>query len=383
MGLLLKSLSRIDTSRPAAAIEPIEDSPHRATIREPSRGNMAPMASAVLVEFEASTVNVAVRQVSPATPLEIDTSTFCLTIPADEPFAPSSDAPISLEALFAVPFPSEATDGAAHPIAPAVALPPPSRPQTPHQTVPSDFATALDRLDQLQQTLADDLAHQETARHSPSSGITQATALAAPKLRPEFRELCDHLLSRFPLTKHCTLLVVDAGRSPLDHSWLLPLAAGLLDSIANRQARALLVEVDPCASGIAQMLGIDATSHSADGASDTAAFSNTYHPQIDILRLGASSLAAVKTRLEETWTELQESYNLILVASGPLAGDTSGRASNLNQIVGSLLHLADAVILSVELSSTPVSVARETAELLKAAGANLLGCTVQAAEAAE
>ena len=127
------------------------------------------------------------------------------------------------------------------------------------------------------------------------------------------------------------------------------------------------------------MLGIDATSHSVDGASDTAAFSNSYHPQIDIVRLSDSSLAAVTTRLEETWTELQESYSLILVASGPLASDTSGRGSNPNQIARSLLPLADAVILSVELGSTPVIVASQTAERLKAAGANLVGGVVQAA----
>jgi Mrp family chromosome partitioning ATPase len=177
--------------------------------------------------------------------------------------------------------------------------------------------------------------------------------------------------------------VVDAGRAPLGHTWLLPLAAGLLDSISSRQARALLVEVDPSGNGIAQMLGIDATFHSVDGASDTAAFSNTYHPQIEILRLSVNSPAAVTTRLEESWTELQESYNLILVASGPLAGDTNSRGSNPNQIARSLLPLADAVILSVEMGSTPVSVASQTAERLKSVGANLLGCIVQAAAAAD
>ena len=132
------------------------------------------------------------------------------------------------------------------------------------------------------------------------------------------------------------------------------------------------------------MLGIDATFHPSDGASDTAAFSHTHHPQIDILRLAPSSLIAVETRLEETWTELQESYNLIVVAAGPLASDAKGRNNDPpNQIVRSLLPLADGVILSMELGSTPVSVARQTAELLKATGANLLGCVVKAAKTAE
>jgi hypothetical protein len=436
MGLLLKSLSRVDSLKSAAAIEPGENPHDRATIHESPRGNMTPAATAVPLESEASTVSLAIRPRDPATPLEIDTSTICLaissgeppaairrdpatpleidtstvclaipsgeppaairprdpatpletdtsticlTIPADEPPAPFTDLPISLEALFAAPFPSEATDATPRPTAPAISLAPPSQPPTSPQIALSNLATALDRLEQLQQALAEDGTHPEATVHGPPSPNTPQST-TPPKLRPEFRELCDHLLSRFPLTKHCTLLVVDAGRAPLDHTWLLPLVAGLLDSIADRHPRALLVEVDPGASGIAQMLGIDATLHSADGTSDTAAFSNTYHPQIDILRLSAGCLAAGTTRLEETWPDLQESYNLILVASGPFTDDTSGRDSNPpNQIARSILPLADAVILSVELSNTPVSVASQTAELLKAAGANLLGCTVQAA----
>jgi len=378
MGLLLKSLSHIDSLKPAAAIEPSEAPPHRALVRKLPRGDTAPAATAVPLEFEASTVDVAARHGQPATPLAIDTSTVCLTVPADEPSGPPSEVPISLDALFAAPFPSAAKDGAARAIAPTAALAPQSKLPASPQTASSDLATTLDRLEELQKSLGEDFAQPEAAPYGPSNA-PQATALAPPQLRPEFRELCDHLLSRFPLTKHCTLLLVDAGRAPLDHTWLLPLAAGLLDSISDRHPRALLVEVEPC-DGIAQMLGIDATFHSLDRASDTAAFSNTYHPQIDILRLGASSLATEKTRLEETWTELQESYNLIVVAAGPLASDANGRDGDPpNQIVGSLLPLADAVILSVELGSTPVSVARQTAELLKAAGANLLGCVVQAA----
>jgi Mrp family chromosome partitioning ATPase len=361
MGLLLKSLSRIDSLKPAD--ESVEEPLHRAAKREPSRGNVSPPATAAPIESEASALSVAFRPPDPASPLEIHTSTICLTI-ADEPCAPSSDIPISLDALFAAPFASETTAGAARPPA-----------------VPSDLATTLDRLDQLQQTLTEDITRSQVTAQSPSRNTPQASA--PPNLRPEFQELCAHLLSRFPLTKHCTFLVVDAGRAPLDHTWLLPLAAGLLDSIPDRHARALLVEVDPCSSAIAQMLGIDATSHSAAGTSDTAAFSSTYHPQIDIVRLSENFLAAVTTRLEETWTELQEGYNLILVASGPLASDTSGRGGSPNEIACSLLPLADAVILSVELGSTPVSVASQTAELLKAAGANVLGCVAQAASASE
>jgi len=401
MGLLLKSLSRVDSLRLATAPAPIDEAP-RAPIREASRSNVVPEPTAVPLEFAASMANVTARHAVPAAPLEtgtstanvtarhaipaaprgIDTSTICLAIPADEPSAPFSDEPISLEALFAVPFPS--ADLATAPMAPTVALAAPSKPSVSPQTAPSDFATALNRLEQLQQTLAQDFEDSQGARHSPSSDAPRAAALPPPNLRPELRELCDHLLSRCPLTKHCTFLVVDAGRAPLDHTWLLPLAAGLLDSTSDHQARALLVEVNPCSSAIAQMLGIDATSHSVDGTSDTAAFSNTYHPQIDIVRLSDSSLAAVTTPLEETWTELQESYNLILVASGPLGSDTSDRGGNPpNQIARSLLPLADAVILSVELGSTPVSVASKTAERLKAAGANLVGCVVQAAPATE
>jgi hypothetical protein len=380
MGLLLKSLSRIDSLQPAVAFEPIEEPLHGAAKRDATSGKGAPAATAVPLEFEASTVCVAASLGGPAIPLQIDTSTIYLTITANEPSAPFSDEPISLEALFAVPFPSDAAVGER---ALAVASEPDPVLCTSPQTAPSDFATALDRLEQLQQTLVEGFAHAEAPQHGPFPNPSRSIALVPATLRPEYRELCDHLLSRFPLTKHCTFLVVDAGRAPLDRTWLLPLAVGLLDSIGNRQARALLVEVEPCSSAIAQTLGIDATSHWADGASDTAVFSSTYHPQIDILRPTADSLAAVTTLLEETWTELQESYNLILVASGPLSSDTSGKGSNPNQIARSLLLLADAVILSVELGSTPVSVASQTSELLKAAGANLLGCVVQAAAAAE
>jgi Mrp family chromosome partitioning ATPase len=384
MGLLLKSLSRIDSLTPAAVIEPPEETP-RAT-REPSRvaperiavplENRAsrveiairPADLAVPHENQAATVQIAARPTDLAAPLETSTSTTYLAISAEEPLAPTSDVPVSLEALFAVPFPSSATHALA-------AITAPVGPQAASPAAPADFSTALERLEQLQQTLADDVASTHAAPYRPSS----APVAASLKLLPEIRELCDHLLSRFPLTKHSTILVVDAGRAPLDHTWLLPLATGLLDSIASSHPRALLVEIDPHASGIAQMLGIDATFHSSDGAGDTAAFSHTHHPQIDILRLAPSSLTAVETRLEETWTELQESYNLILVAAGPLARDANGRDSDPpNQIVRSLLPLADGVILSVELGSTPVSVASQTTELLKAANANLLGCIVQA-----
>ena len=106
MGLLLKSLSHIDSLKPAAAIEPSEAPPHRALVRKLPRGDTAPAATAVPLEFEASTVDVAARHGQPATPLAIDTSTVCLTIPADDPFTPPSDVPISLDALFAAPFPS-------------------------------------------------------------------------------------------------------------------------------------------------------------------------------------------------------------------------------------------------------------------------------------
>lgn len=394
MGLLLKSLSRIDSLIPATTIEPTEEGSYRSSAGKRSHGNVVPKPTALLLENQSSTLQIAVRPMEPAvphesqaatvhiaarptdlaTPLAIDTATSCLTISANEPVAASSDLTISLEALFAVPFPSSATEN------PAAGLTAPLRPQAPPQTAPTDFSTALERLEQLQQTLADDIASTHAAPYRPSS----APAVASLKLRPEIRELCDHLLSRFPLTKHSTILVVDAGRAPLDHTWLLPLAAGLVVSIPDRQARVLLIEVDPCAGGIAQMLGIDATFHSSDGASETAAFSHTHHPQIDILRLAPSSLTAVETRLEETWTELQENYNLTLVAAGPLASDVRARDSNSpNPIIHSLLPLADGVILSVELGSTPVSVANQTAELLRAAGANLLGCVVEAAKTAE
>jgi hypothetical protein len=128
----------------------------------------------------------------------------------------------------------------------------------------------------------------------------------------------------------------------------------------------------------------------ADAADDADAIprasdfiGRTYHPQVDILAAGPS-LLAVSTQLATSWTALRDTYHLILIATGPLVCDAKGSGSSpSDQLAGSLLPLADAAILSVELGSTPVSVAIQTVELLKAAGVNLLGCVVQGATAAE
>lgn len=165
MGLLLKSLSRVDSLKPATASDPIEDAIHGAPIRQPPRSNALLSPTAIPLEFAASTVSVSVGHPDPATPRQIDTSTICLVVAADEPIAPCSDEPISLEALFAVPFPSETTDGV------ALAR---TESQTSAQTAAPDLATALDRLEQLQQTLAEDVAEQEAAPHNPSPNTPES-----------------------------------------------------------------------------------------------------------------------------------------------------------------------------------------------------------------
>src|ERR1051325_5380458 len=105
MGLLLKSLSRIDSLIPGTAIEPTEEGSYRSSIGERSHGNVVPKLTALPLENQSSTLQIAVRptdlavphenqaatlQIAArpedlATPLQIDTSTACLTISANEP----------------------------------------------------------------------------------------------------------------------------------------------------------------------------------------------------------------------------------------------------------------------------------------------------------
>src|SRR5262249_12652755 len=111
----------------------------------------------------------------------------------------------------------------------------------------SEFKTAselvVEPIDQLQSLVMSEIAESapifEVPPHfidSPISAIL-SNAIQPPtspqlELSIEYQELCQHLLARFHMEKHSTLITIDAGQAPTDASWLFPFAAGIVQTHA-------------------------------------------------------------------------------------------------------------------------------------------------------
>ncbi len=128
--------------------------------------------------------------------------------------------------------------------------------------------------------------------------IQPAVAAAPLNIKPEYRELRDQLLARLNIAKHPTVLLIDAGRTVGDVSWLLPLASGILEKLnatSNTLPQILLVEAAGTECGLASTLGLDThlgLSHVLNGQADwRAAIQSTQHPQIKLLGRGSPTVA--------------------------------------------------------------------------------------------
>lgn len=245
---------------------------------------------------------------------------------------------------------------------------------------------ALSRLEELQKLLS----RERTEDAAPTIELVQPESFTAKPnpvenlpLREEFRELRDHLLTRFPLTKPSTLLIVDAGRVVGDASWLMPLATSIIQKLGaapDRAPKVLIVEAAgpdcsvargaalQCSGGLSDVL--------ASTMSNSAAITTTECLQIYLLARGNQAVTgASRERLPKVWADLQEQFDLILIAAGPIqVSNPASRSFPLS--AEHFLPLADGVILSVELSGTPQVVATQAISRLGAHRAKLIGSVV-------
>jgi len=222
----------------------------------------------------------------------------------------------------------------------------------------------------------------------PSTPLSRMPPTPPLNFRPEFRELRDQLLSRINIAKHPTLLLVDAGQNIGDSSWLLPLAASIIEKLnaANRDKlpQILLVEAAGSDCGIAQTLGLDAhlgLNHVLARRADwQTTVQSTPHPQIKLLGRGAGQLRSSDfNRLAKCWAELSLQFDLILVAAGPVyEPHTADQIQNSSISSATIFFpLAAAAILCIELNGTSQAAAIEAKSLLDARGLQVLGCIVQ------
>jgi hypothetical protein len=108
----------------------------------------------------------------------------------------------------------------------------------------------------------------------------------------------------------------------------------------------------------------------------SAAITATECPQIYLLARGNQAVTgASRERLPKVWADLQEQFDLILIAAGPIqVSNPASRSFPLS--AEHFLPLADGVILSVELSGTPQVVATQAISRLGAHRAKLIGSVV-------
>jgi hypothetical protein len=241
---------------------------------------------------------------------------------------------------------------------------------------------ALARLEELHR-----LIQRDREEAPPVFAVTETppSPPVLPKLplREEYRELRDHLLTRFPLNRPATLMVVDAGRTTLDASWLVPLAASVVQhfsEIANRIPKVLVVEAAGPDCSVARGMALQCVSGLSDflqnRATLAAAFTPTDHPQIQLLSRGSGAIGSGdRERLAKLWPDLQQQFDLILIAAGA-AETTSANSRHSISAAEIYLPLADGVILSVEIDGTPRNVAAIAHQRLTARGAKLIGCVV-------
>jgi hypothetical protein len=404
MSLLLKSLTRLDT-RPLSA--PPEDTDTAQTLLVVASTTPSPYEDAAEHEVEPTEANFSPTDLATANPsLEPEPAT-----------SPQPIAVLKSESQPAVPRANITTD--------------------PPTAKPSPASASSQSLNQLERLLALELNQPEAAKSLPPQAsfepipllpapapievqpvvrpiapvpeLTSTIALSlallpAPQplqLRQEFRELRDHLLTKFPLQQHSTLLFVDAGRTPTDASWLVPFAASLLDHLTtNRQPatsngsneaqqqtpRILLIESAGPQSGIARSLGLETGPGLAEIARGELAWpgalQSTPYPNLQLLSAGEKTLSAAQfTALPNLWPDLKNHFDLILIAAGPIphqSVESNSARPQSNPIPATVFFpLADAAILSLELNATPRLAAENAKRTLTAAGLNLLGCVVR------
>jgi hypothetical protein len=224
-------------------------------------------------------------------------------------------------------------------------------------------------------------------------------------LNAEYRELRDHFLSRFPLERHMTLALVDAGRIVTDAAWLTPFAASLLEHLGGPRhdsptqqpmklfhdqsalPTALLVEAAGADCGLARSFGVDARIGLSDilrGEADwKAALRPTVDPQIQLLSRGSGPVTAgQEAKLAPLWAELNANFDLLLVTTGPLHWERSPKEPSWGSAASIFLPLANAAIFCVELDGTPHPAAALAKRKLTQSSVNLLGCIVRGDAAA-
>jgi Mrp family chromosome partitioning ATPase len=276
---------------------------------------------------------------------------------------------------------------------------------------PSEWKTAtelvLEPIDELQNLVMTEIAEFDPAvEESPlfTESLIPApktSTLSTPALPPidmsvEYQELCQHLLSRFRLEKHSTLIAIDAGRDSTDASWLFPFAAGITQNLAALDdngpvpPRILIVEAAGPNCGIAQSLGIRSQVGLGEALADETklkdAIHSTEHPQVFLLERGNARLEKLSAdSIAEFWAVLLPQFDLVLVAAGPWFARYNGKTYagvSPNSPAMLLAPLADAAILCVELNGTSQVIAAATKRQLDAMGVNLLGCVVRGDSAA-
>jgi hypothetical protein len=225
----------------------------------------------------------------------------------------------------------------------------------------------------------------------PVTAAVVTNTPATVPLRDEYAQLRDHLFSQFALRTPCTILFVDAGNSAQDAAWLMPLAISFWQHLGAHSAastneactghsvpRVLIVDSAGTPSALTQALGIESPRGLTDVVLETAelaaAIQPTPHPHIDLLAAGTSPLPSnMAGRLSQIWNDLRKDYDVLLVAAGPWNRQHGSVGCNPSSLVG----LAQAVLLCVEIDSTARPLASQTADDLRQRGANLLGCVVR------
>jgi hypothetical protein len=93
---------------------------------------------------------------------------------------------------------------------------------------------------------------------------------------------------------------------------------------------------------------------------------------------GHESLAAARSAaLAKLWECLQQEFDLIIVAAGPLHTRFAGEFSSLPSTAELFLPLADGAILNIELGGTPAAAGILAKRILSESGVNLIGCVVR------
>jgi hypothetical protein len=166
---------------------------------------------------------------------------------------------------------------------------------------------------------------------------------------------------------------------------MIPFGAALSESLNARPkpqsypavSRILIVDLVHQQGGIVHQLGLQANVGFADvlggNASWDAAILRTGHSQVDLLPYGeGKSGPASSSNLAALWKQMHKAYPVIL-----LSGGAWSQSGDEGISPATLLSVADAVALRVELSATPQAVAAATRHAVAARGGNLIGCIVR------